>query len=226
MAERVLDGHLGRPVAIDLCLTCQAFWFDARESLQLTPASTLTLFRVIGEDTKPGRPLAAARCPRCDARMHVAHDMQRQTRFEYLTCPVGHGRFTTFFNFLREKDFVKPLTPAQVAELRANFATVNCSNCGGAIDLASGGGCPHCGSPVSMLDLRQAATLIQQLQHADDRGPRANPALALSLARARVESEAAFGQLIDDPAWSRDASASGLVGAGLSLVARWLNTPV
>ena len=30
-------------------------------------------------------------------------DQQRQSRFEYQRCATGHGRLTSFFNFLREK---------------------------------------------------------------------------------------------------------------------------
>ena len=62
--------------------------------------------------------------------------MQRSTRFEYFRCPHDHGRLTTFFDFLKEKDFVRPLTPPQIAELRKNIQVVNCSNCGAPIDLA------------------------------------------------------------------------------------------
>jgi hypothetical protein len=40
MQEQRLDGHHGRAVVIDLCHPCQSFWFDARESLSLTPGST------------------------------------------------------------------------------------------------------------------------------------------------------------------------------------------
>jgi hypothetical protein len=49
MQEQTLDGHAGRPVAIDLCLPCQSFWFDAHESVRLSPGGTLALFRLIGE---------------------------------------------------------------------------------------------------------------------------------------------------------------------------------
>ena len=49
MVAETLDGHLGRPVTIDLCIACHVFWFDQNESLQLAPRSTLRLFRVIGE---------------------------------------------------------------------------------------------------------------------------------------------------------------------------------
>ena len=49
MAPHVLDAHMGGTVTVDVCLACQAFWFDGYESLQLTPGSTLRLFRIIGD---------------------------------------------------------------------------------------------------------------------------------------------------------------------------------
>ncbi len=49
MAAQTLDGHLGTTVSIDLCLPCQAFWFDSQESLRLSPGAVLRLFRIIGE---------------------------------------------------------------------------------------------------------------------------------------------------------------------------------
>jgi hypothetical protein len=72
----------------------------------------------------------------------------------------------SFVDFLRAKDFVKPLTPQQIAELRQNVQTINCSNCGGPIDLGKDTVCAHCGSAVSMLDLKQMAKTIEQLQAA------------------------------------------------------------
>ena len=50
MTEMSLEGHLGRGVAIDICATCQAIWFDGYESLQLSAASVLKLFRLIGDN--------------------------------------------------------------------------------------------------------------------------------------------------------------------------------
>jgi uncharacterized protein YbaR (Trm112 family) len=226
MQEQTLDGHLGRPVIIDFCRPCQSFWFDAYESLNLTPGSTLTLFRVIGEQIARREPTEGdvAKCPRCKGRLRLTHDLQRQTPFEYLRCPNGHGRLTTFFDFLREKDFIRPLTAQQIAELREKVQTVNCSNCGGPVDLSKGTACPHCGSALSMLDMQQAGALVAQLRSAEDRAHQpVDPGLPLALARARQETEAAFANLPHDPAWLRDASSAGLVGAGLLAVARWLN---
>lgn len=224
MSEETLDGRSNRPVAINLCHGCQVFWFDTHESLSLTPGSTLTLFRLIGENStrKGGIGNESPKCPRCRARLQRTHDMQRTTRFEYLKCPNGHGRLTTYFDFLREKDFIRPLTATQIAELRRNIQTVNCSNCGGPVDLSKGGTCSHCGSPLSMLDMKQAEAMVAQLREADRGKDQVDPALPLELLRARREVDLAFSGLEKNDGWLQDASADGLVGAGLRVVARWL----
>ncbi len=94
------------------------------------------MFRLIGE--RVARPAPEdrdlAKCPRCGAQLRRTQDMQRATRFEYFRCPNDHGRLITFFDFLKEKDFVKPLTPHQIAELRRNVESINCSNCGAPVD--------------------------------------------------------------------------------------------
>ena len=149
--------------------------------------------------------------------------MQRTTRFEYLSCPHGHGRFTTFFDFLREKNFIRALTAEQISELRRNIQIVNCSNCGASVDLAQRSACGHCGTPLSMLDMQQAEALVAQLREADARSaPATDPALPLEMARARRDVEHAFAGVQSDEQWWREVTRSGLVGAGLSAVARWL----
>jgi hypothetical protein len=169
MTELTLDGHLGTSLSIDLCTVCQAFWFDARESLQLTPGATLRLFREIGDRRSDAKAAAAleGHCPRCTMRLKPVHDMQRTTRFQYLRCPAGHGRLISFVDFLREKNFLTPLSADQLEALRRNVQTVNCSNCAAPIDLAKSSICTHCGSPLSMIDFRQAQALIDQLRDAD-----------------------------------------------------------
>ena len=225
MQEETLSAHLGRRVSIDVCPPCQSIWFDARESASLTPAATLAVFRVIGERIAPPRRSNAdlAKCPRCHARLRRTHDMQRATRFEYLRCPNDHGRLTSFFDFLREKDFVRPLTPQQLETLRQNVQSVHCANCGAPVDLTGDSGCPHCGAALSMLDLAQAEKLIHRLKHAEDRtsGP-VDPSLPLELARARREVEDAFAGLPAKPSWHASVSSDGLIGAGFAALARWL----
>ena len=197
MQEHTLDAVLGRRVAIDLCQPCQSFWFDGRESLQLAPAATLSLFRIIGERVAAPqlRDADAAKCPRCQGRLRKTRDMQRATRFEYFRCPNDHGRMISFYDFLKEKDFIKPLTPQQVEEVRRHVQMVNCSNCGAPIDLANSSTCTHCRSPLSMLDMKHAERVIDQLRNADRTGQAIDPALPLELARARRDVEAAFARI-------------------------------
>lgn len=208
-----VDGYLGREVDVDVCLPCQSIWFDAQEHLQLTPGATLTLFRIIGEHA--ARPAWENRnlmhCPQCRAQLRRTQDLQRNTHFEYFRCPNQHGRLTSFFDFLKEKDFVKPMDPQQLAELRKYTRTINCSNCGAPVDLMANAHCTHCGSALSVLDLAQAERLIEQLKQADSDGKTIDPQLPIALARARQEAEAAFrgyGARADDE--SRDMVGDGL----------------
>jgi Zn-finger nucleic acid-binding protein len=91
MQQQTLEGHVGRPVAIDVCLPCQSFWFDAHESVRLSPGGTLALFRLIGEHSgaRAFSNADLARCPRCKARLRLTQDMQRATRFSYCAVPTA-----------------------------------------------------------------------------------------------------------------------------------------
>jgi hypothetical protein len=168
MMHLALEGRLGTTIEIDLCSVCRTIWFDHFQELHLTPGATLKVFGVISEAAgRPATPLPTAlHCPRCNARLLLTHDMQRSTPFQYWRCDSGHGRLIMFVDFLREKDFVRPLMPQQLEELRQNIQTINCSNCGAAINLGKDSVCAHCGSAVSMLDLQQMARTVGQLQAA------------------------------------------------------------
>lgn len=224
MTTLQLEGHYGRSVVIDYCAACQAFWFDGHESVQLSAASVLRLFRLVTEVGGDARgPVSAhASCPRCRVPLLETHDQQRQSRFEYRRCPTGHGRLVTFFNFLREKDFIRPMTAAQLAELRRNLQSVNCSNCGAPIDLARATVCDHCRSPLSILDVGQAEALVERLRGESVKKTSIDPALPMNLVRARRDVEAAFAAFEHEPGWYSAASSQGLVGAALAAFTRWL----
>ncbi|HJU42328.1 MAG TPA: hypothetical protein VJ691_05915 [Vicinamibacterales bacterium] len=219
-----LDGHLDRTIDVDLCEPCQSLWFDGKENLQLTPGSTLSIFRSIGEHVRKPELHDAelVKCPRCNARLRRTQDLQRATRFEYFRCPNNHGRLITFFDFLKEKDFIRPLTPAQINELRRNVQVINCSNCGAPVDLGKTAACAHCRSPLSMLDMNQAERLVAQLQAADtaSRNKTIDPALPLALAKAKADVELAFKGIPGQDPWSQHEWSLGLVGAGLSEIIR------
>ena len=179
------------------------------EDLRLAPGAILSLFRLIGEAPPRQTHLTDnLHCPRCQSRLCDTHDIQRNTRFRYWRCERGHGRFITFFDFLREKDFVRPLTTQQIEELRQQVQSVNCSNCGAPVDLARGSTCTHCGSPLSMLDMHQASRAIETLQKAAAPKP-IDPALPLELLR------------------QRGASSSGdLVEVALNLLGDWIGRDI
>ena len=222
MTALSLEGHLGRTVAVDICDSCQALWFDKYESLQLSAASVLQLFRLIGQASGAKAASGRAKCPRCDRPLRAMHDMQRSARFEYRGCPDNHGRLITFFNFLREKNFIKPLSPAQVEDLRAKLRTVNCSNCGAPVDLARGINCSHCSSPLSMLDLNQAEDLIAKLRHAGN-GPQPVERPPLTDTADR-RTDAGFGRFADAPGWYQQASTAGLITAAIAAFGNWVGS--
>src|SRR5882724_6600790 len=113
MLRLTVEAVLGTTIDIDVCSRCRAFWFDPFETIHLTPAATLQLFRLIADLSAdaPAHGPIVCRCPKCGARLLPTHDRQRNTPFEYLRCDRGHGRFMHFNEFLKEKDYVRPLTP-------------------------------------------------------------------------------------------------------------------
>ena len=120
-----------------------------------------------------------------------------------------------YIDFLREKDFVRPLTPQQLDELRQNVQTINCSNCGAAIDLAKDSACAHCGSAMSMLDLQQMARTIGQLQTAAAGHVPAAAASTAPPSREAADIDALMRAL---KAEERAASAPNLIEIGLGLL--------
>jgi hypothetical protein len=73
-----------------------------------------------------------------------------------------------------------------------------------------------------MLDLSQAERLVADLRRADRTGQPVDPTLPQALEHERREGHALFDALEHDASWFEHVSRQGLVGAGLSAVARWL----
>ena len=163
--------ELGGVVALDFCFPCQVVWFDHFEDLQLTPGGVLEVFKLINErrpDERHTLPALLA-CPRCRARLALTHDLQHTTRFTYFRCEFGHGHLTPFFQFLLEKNFVRPVTGAELADLKAKVQTIQCSNCGAPLDLQHESACRYCGAPISILDPQQVAKTVNDLAVAQAR---------------------------------------------------------
>lgn len=223
MTSMTLGAHLSVPVEIELCMGCQAFWFDKYESLKLSPSSILQLMKLIGEHSgaAPAVISKTMQCPRCSMNLRVTNDIQRTTRFSYWRCGNEHGKFIRFFDFLKEKNFVCPMPVSEIEELKKNVRTVNCSNCGAPIDLATSSACTHCGSAISMLDMNQAQQTLAQLQKAAEPRP-IDPALPLELERARLDVERSFGATESGHnVWGTNTS-SVLVQEVLDAVSKWL----
>ena len=161
-----LEGKLDSIIDVDYCASCRVIWFDRTENLRLSAAATLQLFEIVAKPARGGAPQPPhpMACPTCGARLALTHDMQRATRFTYWRCPSEHGRLISFVDFLREKDFVRPLTLIEINRLRQTIGTVHCDNCGAPIDLVRDSACRHCGSPISILDPTQTARTVAELQ--------------------------------------------------------------
>lgn len=220
--SQAFDGHYGRVVVLDICGACQGLWFDEHELLQLSPGGTLALLRVVSDlRAATPAPHGDLRCPRCGEALVATTDLQRNTRFHYARCPKGHGRFMTFFQFLRARSVVRTLSDAEVRSLREHVRQVNCSNCGGPVDVDRGASCGHCRTPISIVDPDALATALAALDAADSQRQTVDHALPIRLLQERLRVERAFGP--DEAGWfgRRDASPD-LVRAGLTFVRRWL----
>ena len=180
---------------LDLCFECHCMWLDQYEASQLTPGAVLQLFRMIHErGTEQARPVAAnAKCPVCRGDLLHTHDFQGSNRITYHRCPQWHGRLTTFFQFLREKHFVRNLTPAEIEGLRVTMKQVRCSSCGGAIDIARDAACGYCRAPLAILDADAVERTLRQLSEQERRSQVVDPAAAIDalLAGKRIEQRLA-----------------------------------
>jgi hypothetical protein len=206
MREATFDGHHGRQIVIDLCSGCNGIWFDGMESHQLTPGATLALFKQMAAAVaEANRPLGAHKaCPRCRAALTREVDKQRTTTFEAFRCPAGHGRYLTFASFLRAKNFVRDLTPAEIDDLKRHVQSVKCTGCGAAVDVREHSACTFCRAPIAIIDPDQLQRTIAALQDREALRPQpspgqnpldVDPTLPLRLAQERLRTERVFADL-------------------------------
>jgi Zn-finger nucleic acid-binding protein len=186
-----MSGVHGPDIELDLCFACHVMWFDKRESIQLSPRGTLDLFRVLQEHRDDPRHALRNKllCPRCRRRLALSKDIGKGGRFSYYACPERHGRLTPFSEFLKEKQFVRALNPAEQARVRAEVKNVQCSSCGAPVDVVKGFQCEHCGSAITVLDADAVAKALDELRAADERRS-VDPAVAEARARALAAMEA------------------------------------
>ena len=225
MTAQALEGKYGQPLALDVCFRCGVIWFDGYESLLLAPGAILTLFTAIHEHQgeRSGAPLAGAACPRCRTSLAETFDRQRHVQFRYRRCPAEHGRLISFVEFLREKDFVRPLTPAELADLKARLKTIRCDGCGAPVDLQQGSACGYCRAPVSMLDPEHVDRVVRELRTAEERRRTVDPTLPARLAMDRLAVDRFFQRVERESGGDLEAGMGiGLVGAGIAALAGML----
>ena len=202
-------------LALHLCATCQALWFDAGESQLLTPGATIDLFRAINEaKSEQYQPLPSLmHCPRCDTALEFTHDLQRTTHFTYYRCQWGHGRFTPFVQFLLEKNFIRPLAPHEIDRLRAEAKTIRCSGCGAPVDLSQTAVCPYCRAPIMVLDADAVTKTLGELSQAEHDRVTSDPERIASAVASFASAERMFEVQDRRERWAQGVD---LVGLGLS----------
>jgi transcription elongation factor Elf1 len=173
MQAQSLERHDRRTMQLDLCFACAGIWFDHLESVQLAPAAVIELFKEIyaHRDDAPRPQATRQTCPRCRDTLVLSFDVSKTGQFSYFRCPRGEGRFTPFFQFLREKQFVRNLTEAELRRVRAQVRQIRCSECGASIDLEHDSVCKYCRAPVSFLDAEAVEKAVRMWSSAADRGP-------------------------------------------------------
>jgi len=206
MDELALQRSTLGELVVDICWDCHAIWFDQFESTALAPKSVIELFRRIHEHRdRPARPLAdAMACPACAARLVFTQDLQKSNRINYHRCPNGHGRLTTFLQFLREKQFVRTLSATEIERLRASVRQVRCSGCGAPVDLEREPACGYCRSPVSILDPEAVERALAGLSDADRRS--AAPPTPERMSEAFDALIASHRRPPRESPWTRDLS--------------------
>lgn len=221
MQSLALERQTAGVVQIDLCGSCQALWLDAYESMQLSPVGTIALFRAIHEAAPAAHaPLPAHMpCPRCATSLEVTQDLTIHGRFTYFRCAFGHGRFTPFVQFLREKNFLREPPPAELARLKSLVRIVRCASCGAPVDLAHDTVCRYCRAPITILDPESVGRALRELDAAAaQRARTVNPDTA-AMASASAHFERALTEQGDQDAAGAgvDLIAIGLVALGAAL---------
>jgi DNA-directed RNA polymerase subunit RPC12/RpoP len=132
-------------------------WFDQYESSALSTESVIELFKQIHKAQKRKdvtRTLVSnhMRCPSCASALKLTNDLQKSGRFTYHRCANGHGRASSFTQFLQEKHFIRTLTRKEIKTLAVKSKQIRCSSCGASVNLEKDTACTYCGSAISVLD--------------------------------------------------------------------------
>ncbi len=202
MEALVLESHHGAELTIDACWSCHLIWFDHLESTALSATSVIALFKRIHEaqskaaDGVRNTVSSVMKCPLCPASasgLKLTNDIQKNGRFSYHRCDQGHGRATSFTQFLREKNFIRSLNAAEIKSLSVKIRQVRCSSCGGSIDLTHDTSCSHCGSAISVLDNEAVEKALTALE------ARQKTPLTIDQAQQQAQLRAALQRMRESP---------------------------
>ena len=132
--------NTGQPVELDYCTGCQAVWFDAKESLQLSGLGWVALLRLLataGEATTDFGQKSLS-CSRCRASLNAIHNQTRTGRFVVYRCMGCGGHFQTQVGVLAQWGHYR----------QALAATWPCHACGNPLDPLVEAVCGVCQHPV------------------------------------------------------------------------------
>jgi len=215
------------PLEINACAPCNLFWFDKLESVRLTPKSVLELFQFIGKAGAARRRIASNfACPRCTLPLTVTHDLQRTTRFTYWRCAADGGQLITFNQFLRQKNFIRTPTTAELAKLRSTVRQIACSQCGAPVDLSTDSACKHCGSPIALIDSDGVTKALQELSSASATSSSSPEAMRAALSDAQIDAIFDLQRMADrDRLRERDDDLVAIGAAAIGALLGALLTP-
>jgi Zn-finger nucleic acid-binding protein len=218
MVQENYDRKAEGRIDLDFCYGCQAIWFDPYESTQLTPGAVMKLFEAIHRTRDAQqRPLSdVCKCPVCRAALVLTHDLQRTNRITYYRCPNAHGRLTTFYQFLREKNFIRSLTAGEITQLRATVKQVRCTSCGAPVNLERDAQCTFCRAPIAILDADAVQRALADLSAEEQKRRQVDPQAAIDAllagqrsGRARSSRYPVFER--DMPSWNEPSLDTGVV---------------
>jgi len=220
MTDQAVETYSGvGQLGVGSCAACNLLWFDQSGSIGLTPRAVLGLFQYIGTAAGTARtPLASTyRCPRCSDTLALTYDLQRSTRFTYWRCANDHGQLFTFNMFLREKNFIRSPTLAELNKLRETVRQISCSQCGGPIDLSKDTACTHCGAPIALIDPDGVAKAVHDLTTGQASVPPATQEqTSIALSNAQLGAFLDQGRS-DENEGNQDLLAIGVAAIGAAL---------
>ncbi len=223
LSVETFEGHYGAKVELDLCHSCELIWFDKLENIQLSANGALGLLRSMATGLDPQRQPLPDRmdCPRCTGPLRQEVRRKKGSQWQVRACRQSHGQLVRYFDFLVERDCVKPLQGERLEELKRNVQQIRCSGCGSPVDIHKHDACQACGAPLSVLDAAATANAISQLREQGDADKeQAHPELvAAEMMMAKARTERAYRQMEREHGSRYRSTAGGVVAEGLIEVA-------